>query len=187
MLPLVPDSPEAAREALALAEPMIGWQDATVALPEAGAKMPGTAAKLPAEPSVQQAAATPRVETRLDYNLVDLDMTVQHVHLPSALNENTVVKERRTNLADVLKLAIEREPNRNDLRMKLLELYFSQATTNRDGFLEVVQKLAEDRDYRQSADWEKIASMGRQIAADNPLFIDELVTEDDLSIERKSA
>ncbi len=53
---------------------------------------------------------------RLDYHLLDLDMTAQHVHMPSVLNEQVVVKERRTNLADVLRLAIEREPDRHDLR-----------------------------------------------------------------------
>jgi pilus assembly protein FimV len=126
-----------------------------------------------------------RTETRLDYNLVDLDMTVQHVQMPSALNENPVMKERRTNLADVLKLALEREPERHDLRMKLLELYFAAASTNRNGFLDVVQKLAQDRDYRQSPDWDRIAFMGRQILSDSPLFLDELAGEDDVEDVRK--
>jgi pilus assembly protein FimV len=119
--------------------------------------------------------------TRLDYNLLDLDMTVQHVHMPSALNEHAVVKERRTNLADVLKLAIEREPDRHDLRMKLLELYYSAAATNRKAFLEVVQKFARDRDYLQTEQWDKIAFMGRQIASDNPLFTEESAADDDLA------
>jgi pilus assembly protein FimV len=188
MLPLVLDSlslattPEAAPAAAApqdftamTATSLLPAQESTARLPlQAGA------------PHTEKANA--RMETKLDYNLVDLDMTVQHVHMPSVLNENPVIKERRTNLADVLKLAIEREPDRHDLRMKLLELYFTQASTNRNGFLEVVQKLAQDRDFRQSAEWEKIASMGRQIASDSPLFIDELAGEDDdLSVERKSA
>ena len=119
--------------------------------------------------------------TRLDYNLVDLDMTAQHVQMPSVLNEHAVVKERRTNLADVLRLAIEREPDRHDLRMKLLELYYSAAATNRQGFLEVVQKFARDRDYLKTDQWDKIAFMGRQIASDNPLFAEELASDDDLA------
>ncbi|HEY4969113.1 MAG TPA: FimV/HubP family polar landmark protein [Steroidobacteraceae bacterium] len=119
--------------------------------------------------------------TQLDYNLVDLDLTAQHVQMPSVLNENAVVKERRTNLVDVLKLAIEREPDRHDLRMKLLELYYSAAATNRKAFLEVVQKFARDRDYLKTDQWDKIAFMGRQIAADNPLFVDESESDDDLA------
>jgi pilus assembly protein FimV len=119
--------------------------------------------------------------TKLDYNLQDLDLTVQHVQMPSVLNEHAVVKERRTNLADVLKLAIEREPDRHDLRMKLLELYYSAAATNRKAFLEVVQKFARDRDYLHTEQWEKIAYMGRQIASDNPMFAEESADDEDLA------
>jgi pilus assembly protein FimV len=119
--------------------------------------------------------------TRLDYNFLDLDLTAQHVHMPSVLNEQAVVKERRTNLADVLKMAIEREPDRHDLRMKLLELYYSAAATNRKAFLEVVQKFARDRDYLQPEQWDKIAYMGRQIASDNPMFTEESAADDDLA------
>lgn len=120
-------------------------------------------------------------QTPLDYNFLDLDLTTQHVQMPSVLNEQAVVKERRTNLADVLKLAIEREPDRHDLRMKLLELYYSAAASNRYAFLEIVQKFARDRDYLQAEQWDKIAYMGRQIACDNPLFTEESAADDDLA------
>lgn len=137
---------------------------------------------------IDSATATLRVDTtqrvdtsRLDYNLVDLDLTAQHVQMPSVLNEHAVVKERRTNLADVLKLAIEREPDRHDLRMKLLELYYSAAATNRQAFLDVVQKFARDRDYLESDQWDKIAFMGRQIAAESPLFAEPAADDGDLA------
>jgi pilus assembly protein FimV len=100
--------------------------------------------------------------------------------MPSALNEQVTMKERRTNLTDVLKLAIEREPDRHDLRMKLLELYYSAAAANRQGFLDVVQKFARERDQLESDQWEKIAFMGRQIASENPLFA-VADAEDDLA------
>ncbi len=133
-------------------------------------------------------ADAPRIEStrieppRLDYNLLDLDMTAaQHVQMPSELHE-PVMKERRRNLADVLKLAIEREPDRHDLRMKLLEFYYSAAATNRQGFLEVVQQFARDRALLEPEVWEKIAFMGRQIASDNPLFAETPpAAEDDLA------
>jgi pilus assembly protein FimV len=138
----------------------------------------------PQDPTVNLHAETVSLRmdpTRLDYNFLDLDMTAQHVQMPSVLNEHAVVKERRTNLADVLKLAIEREPDRHDLRMKLLELYYSAAATNRKAFLEVVQKFARDRDYLQTEQWDKIAFMGRQIASDNPLFAEQSADDDDLA------
>ena len=117
--------------------------------------------------------------TRLDYNLVDLDMTAQHVQMPSVLHERVVVKERRTNLVDVLKKAVEREPDRSDLRMKLLETYYAAAATNRQAFLEVVQKLARDRDRLGEGEWDKIARMGKQIASDTALFSEASEDEDD--------
>jgi FimV-like protein len=117
--------------------------------------------------------------TKLDYNLVDLDLSAQHVQMPSMLHEQVVVKERRTNLVDVLKMAIEREPDRKDLRMKLLETYYAAAATNRQGFLEVVQKLARERDRLAEGEWDKIAFMGRQIASDTGMFTSESEDEDD--------
>jgi hypothetical protein len=110
---------------------------------------------------------------------VDLDLTAQHVHMPSVLHERVVVKERRTNLVDVLKKAVEREPDRGDLRMKLLETYYAAAAANRQAFLEVVQKIARDRDRLGEGEWDKIALMGKQIAADTPLFSGDSETEDD--------
>ena len=118
--------------------------------------------------------------TKLDYNLTDLDLSNgHHVQMPSMLHEHVVVKERRTNLVDVLKMAIEREPDRSDLRMKLLETYYAAAATNRQGFLEVVQKLARQRDQLGEGEWDKIAYMGKQIASDTGLFDTDVVSEED--------
>jgi pilus assembly protein FimV len=182
-----------AREADDTQEAMVYVDDAThPLLPVLPAAAAGRS-EIAAAPSVKSPAYEPTVNmhvdtvnlradaTRLDYNLLDLDLTAQHVQMPSVLNEHAVVKERRTNLADVLKLAIEREPDRHDLRMKLLELYYSAAATNRRAFLEVVQKLARDRDHLQGEEWDKIAFMGRQIAAENPLFAEETAVDDDLA------
>jgi hypothetical protein len=118
--------------------------------------------------------------TQLDYNLTDLDLSNgHHVQMPSMLHEHVVVKERRTNLVDVLKMAIEREPDRSDLRMKLLETYYAAAATNRQGFLEVVQKLARERDLLGEGEWDKIAYMGKQIASDTGLFDTDVVSVED--------
>jgi hypothetical protein len=108
--------------------------------------------------------------TQLDYNLLDLDATVQHVQMPSALHENVGFKERRTSLVDVLKSAVEREPHRQDLRMKLLETYYTAAATNRQGFLDFVRKIADERVSLSEGEWDRIAWMGRQIASDEALF-----------------
>jgi FimV-like protein len=124
--------------------------------------------------------ATPPGATALDYNLLDLDATAQHVQMPSELNDHVVVSERRTNIIDVLKLAIDRDPHRRDLRMKLLETYYGAASMNQRAFLEVVRRLARDRDFLNGDDWKKVMMMGRDIAAEDILFADP-VKDDDLA------
>ena len=124
--------------------------------------------------------ATPPGATALDYNLLDLDATAQHVQMPSELNDHVVVSERRTNIIDVLKQAIDRDPHRRDLRMKLLETYYSAASMNQRAFLEVVRKLARDRDFLSGDDWKKVMMMGRDIAAEDILFADP-IKDDDLA------
>jgi FimV-like protein len=111
--------------------------------------------------------------TVLDYNLLDLDATVQHVQMPSQLHDHVVVTERRTNIVDVLKAAIDRDPNRRDLRMKLLETYYSSAATNQRAFMDIVRKAACERDFLSADDWQKVVMMGREIASGDPLFADQ--------------
>jgi len=128
--------------------------------------------------------ATSLVETRklesvavnstvLDYNLLDLDATVHHVQMPSQLHDHVVVTERRTNIVDVLKAAIDRDPNRRDLRMKLLETYYSSAATNQRAFMDVVRNAACERDFLSADDWQKVVVMGREIASGDALFADQ--------------
>jgi pilus assembly protein FimV len=167
----------------------------TVNLPAATVSMNARALQVAAGAAADEAAAAAAADeaatvmvsaealrvdaTSLDYNLMDLDLTAQHVQMPSVLHERVVAKERRTNLVDVLKRAVEREPDRRDLRMKLLETYYAAAAANRQAFLEVVQKLARDRDRLGEGEWDKIALMGKQIAADTALFSSDSQSEDD--------
>lgn len=113
------------------------------------------------------------------YAGLDLDLTVQHVHLPSALNENVGFKERRTNPVDALKNAVEREPHRRDLRMKLLETYYAAAVTNRKEFLDLVKRIALERTSMDDGEWDKIAWMGRQVASDDDLFAPSITPSDE--------
>jgi FimV-like protein len=115
--------------------------------------------------------------TNLDYNLLDLDATsehvqAQHVQMPSQLNDQVVVSERRMNIVDVLKTAIDRDPHRRDLRMKLVETYYSAASMNRRAFLDVVKKLSREREFLSAEDWKQIVKMGKEIAPDDILFAD---------------
>ena len=67
-------------------------------------------------------------------------LNTTHVMLAGDAGEAKPFVERRKNPADVLRQAIEREPERSDLRLKLLELYYTAAAQNRRAFLEGVRR-----------------------------------------------
>ena len=70
--------------------------------------------------------------------------------------------------ADLVRIALEREPDRRDLRMKLLEIYFVWG--NKDQFLQTAKTLEATRDRAPAGEWDKIVIMGKQICPDEPLF-----------------
>ena len=70
--------------------------------------------------------------------------------------------------ADLVRIAISREPGRRDLKLKLLEVFFVWG--NKEQFLQTARELAETRDRAQSGEWEKIVIMGKQLAPEDPLF-----------------
>ena len=70
--------------------------------------------------------------------------------------------------ADLIRIAIGREPARRDLRLKLLEVFFVWG--NKDQFLHAARELADTRAEAAPGEWEKILIMGKQLAPEDPLF-----------------
>jgi pilus assembly protein FimV len=70
--------------------------------------------------------------------------------------------------ADLVRIAIAREPERRDLKLKLLEVFFVWG--NRDQFLNSARELADSKSAGAAGEWEKILIMGKQIAPEDPLF-----------------
>jgi pilus assembly protein FimV len=70
--------------------------------------------------------------------------------------------------ADLIRIAINREPNRRDLKLKLLEVFFVWG--NKEQFLTAARELAASRAEAAPGEWEKIVIMGKQLAPDDPLF-----------------
>jgi pilus assembly protein FimV len=70
--------------------------------------------------------------------------------------------------ADLVKIAIEREPDRRELKLKLLEIYFVWG--NKDLFLETARDLETTRDQAEPGEWDKVLIMGKQICPDDPMF-----------------
>jgi pilus assembly protein FimV len=70
--------------------------------------------------------------------------------------------------ADLVRIAIAREPQRRALQLKLLEVYFVWG--NKEQFLQLARELSANRDQAIAGEWEKIVIMGRQIAPEDALF-----------------
>ena len=70
--------------------------------------------------------------------------------------------------ADLIRIAIAREPERRDLKSKLLEVFFVWG--NKEQFLQSAHELAETRAEAAPGEWEKIVIMGKQLAPEDPLF-----------------
>jgi len=70
--------------------------------------------------------------------------------------------------ADLIRLAIAREPERRDLRLKLLEVFFVWG--NKEQFLQTARELADTRAAAAPGEWEKILIMGKQLAPEEALF-----------------
>ncbi len=70
--------------------------------------------------------------------------------------------------ADLIRIAIGREPARRDLRLKLLEVFFVWG--NKDQFLHAARELADTRAEAAPGEWEKILIMGKQLAPEDHLF-----------------
>jgi pilus assembly protein FimV len=116
-----------------------------------------------------------------DTRTVDLDegtasMVVPALDATAALEQGDPLAEADFHMAyglydqaaDLVKLAIQREPGRRDLKLKLLEVFFVWG--NKDQFLQTARDLADTRDQSAPGEWEKVVIMGKQLAPEDALF-----------------
>jgi pilus assembly protein FimV len=89
--------------------------------------------------------------------------------------------------ADLVQLAMKREPQRRDLKLKLLEIYFVWG--NKDKFLGLARDLHASRADAPAGEWDKVLIMGKQIAPGDALFSGNLTTAstDSLDMELHGA
>ncbi len=73
--------------------------------------------------------------------------------------------------AELVSKALEAEPGRRDLKLKLLEVYFVWG--NKDAFLESARSLHDEMGGAPDADWDKVLIMGKQICPDEALFAED--------------
>ncbi len=99
---------------------------------------------------------------------------------PSAEADVYIAYGKHQQAEELLLTAIEEEPERLDLRLKLMEVY--HATGNADSFLTHAMQLNNSMDDQNTALWDKAVVMGRELCPGNELFgADESGHEDDFS------
>ena len=70
--------------------------------------------------------------------------------------------------AELVEKALQAEPGRRDLKLKLLEVFFVWG--NKEFFLETAQGLRADIGSGPDPEWDKVVIMGKQICPDDDLF-----------------
>jgi len=170
-----------------------GFDDSLGRLAEAGA----ASRPHDHEPSFTDTATTPQLAPRESNFLVEESGTHERPRIGGAAaaaarrveSDETISAETAINLdqgdplaeadfhmayglydqaADLIRIAIQREPARRDLKLKLLEVFFVWG--NKEQFLQTARDLAATREQAAPGEWEKIVIMGKQLAPDDPLF-----------------
>jgi pilus assembly protein FimV len=139
-------------------------RDSTFVVEETGAhRMPEFAAPEPRATGAVEAPALSPDDTLSSESAVNLDqgdpLAEADFHMAYGLYDQA---------ADLVRIALEREPERRDLKLKLLEIYFVWG--NKDLFLQTAKALQATRDQAPAGEWDKIVIMGRQICPEDPLF-----------------
>lgn len=119
------------------------------------------------------AAAKPVARDRVVEDTISSDTAVQ-------LDQSDALAEADFHMAyglydqaaDLVRIAIEREPERRELKLKLLEIFFVWG--NKDSFVETARDLAATRSEAAPGEWDKVLIMGKQICPEEPLFAEEV-------------
>ncbi|HFD79905.1 MAG TPA: hypothetical protein ENK05_05890 [Gammaproteobacteria bacterium] len=69
---------------------------------------------------------------------------------------------------ELIKDALEKEPGREDLNLKLLEIYL--AGRNQSAFDAHAQEILAKLENSEDPLWQKVADMGRELSPDNPMY-----------------
>jgi pilus assembly protein FimV len=147
------------REALGDTAKMRAARDTTFVVEE------GAAHERPRAPAPTAATRPPASieDTRSNETAINLDqgdpLAEADFHMAYGLYDQA---------ADLVRIAIAREPERRDLKLKLLEVFFVWG--NKEQFLQSAHELAATREQAVPGEWEKIVIMGKQLAPEDPLF-----------------
>jgi len=160
---------EAGAEALSAREPtfestnpqLMPQRDSNFLVEESGThERPRFDGGSPAAPPTRHVASDETISSETAINLDQGDPLAEaDFHMAYGLYDQA---------ADLVRIAIQREPERRDLKLKLLEVFFVWG--NKEQFLQTSRELAETRAQAAPGEWEKVVIMGKQLAPEDPLF-----------------
>ena len=127
-------------------------EDADIVVEERPVARPKTEAPRPAAGHEE----TISTEAALDLDTAD-PLAEADFHMAYGLYDQAV---------DLVRMALQKEPQRNDLKLKLAEIHFVAGDTNQ--FLTVARDLK--KSLGAGGDWDRIVIMGRQLAPDESMF-----------------
>ena len=140
-------------------QPLVALKDESILVEESGTHAkPGIDATANTRAPNIAADATISAETAINLDQGD-PLAEADFHMAYGLYDQA---------ADLVKIAIARDPTRRDLKLKLLEVFFVWG--NKEQFLHSAHELASTRSEAAPGEWEKILIMGKQLAPEDPLF-----------------
>lgn len=147
----------------------LGWLAMRRRKMRAEALMPGEASQAPQASAEAAGSDEETVETEV-YSPTGGDLLEAEVNEIDPLAEADVYMayRRYQQAEELLKGAIDQEPNRQELRLKLLEVY--AAAENADAFAAQAETFYNQYGGRDNPLWEKVAAMGREVSPSHPLF-----------------
>lgn len=115
-------------------------------------------------------------ESKEETSAVDLLDTTNADNIETDIDEIDVLAEADVYLAyqrfdraeELLREAVEHEPRRYDLMLKLMEVFV--ASGNKDGFIEIAERCNANGGQEDGELWSKVVVMGSKIAASHALF-----------------
>ena len=139
--------------------------------PDAPAEPRRAAAQRPA-----RAAAPPTDDTLSSQTVINLDqadpVAEADFHMAYGLYDQA---------AELVQKALDAAPNRRDLKLKLLEVFFVWG--NKDAFLSAAQNLRKEIGQKPDADWDKVVIMGKQICPDERLFAEAMAAAGQVDVD----
>ncbi len=140
----------------------------TIVVEEQHAEQIRPAAVEPEQPAARRGASRPQKTPAMDDTLSS--QTVINLDQADAVAEADfhIAYGLYDQAAELVQKALEATPDRRDLKLKLIEVYFMWG--NKDAFLKAAQSLHADLGDGGDADWSKVVIMGKQICPDERLF-----------------